>query len=213
MNQQLGLGGTLGLVALLALVFGGIFTWVGVQDAIIFSQGSREPQVIRLADLEAQGPGDNIHLTVTDFRFGPNFVAEEKRGQWNRVWIPVFPEGQQQDDKKAIKVLVKTFHVKNDNERQVFYQKRNLTGIITNSIHSLDSSELRELQKGYPGVDTSAILVIEEGRSFPGPGSMIWKFGAGGGMLLTALVCGVAWLILKLKARSEIKPRRIPRSR
>lgn len=68
----------------LGMVFGGVAGWVvgriGWQEWTIYSSGSPDPQLITVADLADHGPGDNIHVKVTDFFLGRRFALAERRG-------------------------------------------------------------------------------------------------------------------------------------
>ncbi len=193
LNEKL--AGFLAVGAILALIGGGVLTFLGWQQWTIYKQGQPDPQTIRLADLAAKGPGGNIHVRVTDIDFGMNVVYESKGSRWTRVWIPMFPPGQKGG---PVKVLVKTFRVKDQKELDSFcQQQRTITGVITNSIHSLGSAERKELEKGYPGVDFSKVWMIEDGRSFPGGGTVVGMIGGGLGLVVVGLLLGVIWFLFR----------------
>jgi hypothetical protein len=194
--QRLPLPQTLLLVALVGLVMGGILAWLGGQQLSIYKQGSATPQDIRLADLAEHGPGNNIHVRVTDFTFGKHLVVEEKRGRWNRVWIPMLPAGADPGDRTAkVKVLAKSFNVPDETELARFTSRHVLTGVLTNSIWPLDSSEESHLKKEYPESDFSSVLIVQEGYSFPTPAKIALFLGGGGALLLIALASGITGLV------------------
>jgi hypothetical protein len=187
------------LICLGTLIAGGIVGLLGWQQRTLLQQGSATPQQIRLADLTARGPGDNIHVTVTDFVFGEQYVVEKKGSRWNRVWIPMFPAEQQGGG--DIKVLMKTFHIADEGQLAGFYGKQTLTGVITNSIHSLGSGETEELKKAYPGADLSSVWIVEEGREFPTEAGVTRMLVIGGGLLALGVLSGLTLLIGKLRSR------------
>jgi hypothetical protein len=172
----------LGVVS--GLVLGGI-AW---QNYTLLQQGKPTPQQLRVGELAANGPGDNIHVTLTDFDFGDGYVVERKNGRWNRVWIPAFPDDQA-GQVNEIKVLVTTSRVKDEAELERFYQQETVTGIITNSIH-WQGSEIRELQRSYPDLDVSSLWVVDAGRAFPSEQEFYVTAACSGGLLLLGLVCG-----------------------
>jgi hypothetical protein len=79
----------------LAIVLGGvaglIVGRIGWQERTIYSSGSPEPQLITAADLADHGPGDNVHVKVTDFVLGRRYALAERRGKWNRIAMPLVP--------------------------------------------------------------------------------------------------------------------------
>jgi hypothetical protein len=89
MNPRL--QGLLFLIVLLGGIFGWIVGTIGWQEWTIYSSGSSDPQLITAADLATYGPGDNIHVKVADFVLGRRFALAERRGKWNRVWMPLVP--------------------------------------------------------------------------------------------------------------------------
>jgi hypothetical protein len=200
MNERL--KGLLTLLALGGLVGGGIVGFLGYQEWIVFSRGSPTPQRIRLADLTARGPGDNVHVEVTDFVWGQNCVTETKQGKWNRVWIPIFPSGAAEQGQ--VRALVKTFHVADEGQLHQMVGRQTVTGVIDNVIpgHGLGSAEIAELKKGYPNADLAGLLVIEEGRTFPGPEKVYLLLGIGGGLLVLGLAAVLVLVVARLRHRT-----------
>jgi hypothetical protein len=200
MNERL--KGALILVALGGLVGGGIVGFLGYQEWIILSRGSPQPQRIRLADLTAKGPGDNVHVEVTDFSWGENCVTEEKHGKWNRVWIPIFPGGAA--NQGQVRALVKTFSVADEGQLRQMLRRPTVTGVIDNVIpgHSLGSAEIAELKKGYPNVDVGTLLVIAEGKTFPSPEKVYLLLGIGGGLLVLGLAAVIVLVVARLRRRT-----------
>jgi hypothetical protein len=201
-------------VTVLCLIFGtldAVFVW---QDWTIRSSASATPQDITLADLAARGPGANKHVRVTDAHFGKSYAVETKNGKPNRAWIPLVapPDG-------AIKVVVKTFNA-DDAALDRLARQTTVTGIITNDIHSIGSSEMGVLKQAYPGADFDNVLVLEEGREFPSTARLYALLG--GALLLygAALVSGVMWFVAVRRERrgtgaaadSAAKPGEVPPS-
>lgn len=194
----------------LCLIFGTldvVFVW---QDWTIRSAASATPQDISLANLAANGPGANKHVRVTDARFGKSYAVETKNGKPNRAWIPlVAPDG-------TIKIVVKTFNA-DDAALDRLARQTTVTGIITNDIHSIGSSEMGVLKQAYPGTDFANALVLEEGREFPSAARLYALLG--GALLLygAALVSGVMWFVAVRRERrgpgaaeSAAKPAEVP---
>lgn len=201
----------LGAMAILGLVFGVILFMVGWQENTLFSQGSPTPQVITLTDLETKGPGNNIHVTVTDVDFGLGlvYITEKNSSSWKEVWIPLVPPGHNQritnnnqilhpQDTRPAKIVAKLGNLKNQNELDDYCRKtKQVTGLITSSIRSLGNKEKEILKKDYPNTDFNEILVLEVGRSFPSSGYVYGMMGGGAALFLLGLGFGVGWLLVK----------------
>jgi hypothetical protein len=199
MSRQL--EGILFIVVLVGLVFGAMLGFYAWQQWKLFSQGDAVPQVISLADLERNGPGANIHVTVTDLVLAPKYVVETKNNRWNRVWVPMFRSGQG-EGRGDIKVVARNFDINDERQLEGLYHQRQLTGVIVNSVWGLASSELEYLQKNMPGVDFSSALVFDVGRSFPTRGGIAALIGATSGLIVAALLAAGVWVFLKRRRAS-----------
>lgn len=89
---------TLGLVAFLALVFGGILLWLGWVPWCEYLSSEPEPQTLSLRRLQEQGYGNNRHVRVTDFAFCDGHVLADDGGLGKRyqlyfkqIWVPIVP--------------------------------------------------------------------------------------------------------------------------
>jgi hypothetical protein len=194
----------LGWGAFISLFVGGMIGYFGWQEWTLFSSGSATPQSIRLADLAANGPGKNVHVTVTDYTFIPQVgIYEEKNGVWQSAWFPLVVPG---DPGKAI--IIKNSKVKNDNQVTAYIEaasrSQSVTGIITNSIRSLGTEETGKLKNMLPGVDVSKTLVLEEGRSFPSSGFVFGLLGGGALLILVGLGFTFGWWIVKRRAQYTV---------
>jgi hypothetical protein len=149
--------------------------WQRAQDL------AEEPRRIRLADLIANGPGDNPRVTVTDFACGQRFVYLSKQEQvfftrkeigWGMVWIPLYPreadprEGEKPPGKAApIRALLATPQV-HDKELdvQILNRRASLEGLATRVQQGgkLDEEVRAKLKESYPEADFSDYLFIEE---------------------------------------------------
>jgi hypothetical protein len=197
-QHKTGIGALVGL----ALLFGIILCGMAWQSWVAYSLGSEIPQKIRLEDLARNGPGDNIHVRVTDFVFGDGYVVQKKRGNWAAVWVPMFPVGQH-PVAGEIKILVKSYNVRDEGQLHAFRHRDAVTGVITNPLFSPRSVELEELKKGYPGANLSSVLILEEGRAFPTQQSIFLKAGAGLVLLVASVVVIFVWLFSGRQKRPE----------
>ena len=200
-RREEALTGVFVLVAFLGLVFGAILSIGGWREWTVYSKGSPLPQEVRLDELAKNGPVANVHVRVTDFALGEQYVVEEERGKWDRLWVPLFPARAPKDPRR-IKVLVKTFGVTDERQLQQLYDKATLTGII-HEPNSLAAKELGELEKCYPGADFSSALVLECGSEFPSGTKVGTLFGVGAALLVTALMAVAGLFLIRRKARGK----------
>ena len=78
----------------LVLLAAGIALFLFAQRAsAVRSHSQREPQRLTLQQLIDRGPGDNLHILLTDFLMLPDYIYETKLGQWSGAWVPVVPPG------------------------------------------------------------------------------------------------------------------------
>lgn len=75
-----------------ALSLGAMFAYWFAQQEDRMLVGARPPQAMTVAELIRSGPGQNRHVTLTDFTPGECWV-ETKGGSWSSVWLPLFPQG------------------------------------------------------------------------------------------------------------------------
>src|SRR5690349_8255999 len=71
---------------------GALATYGARQVGWLTEKAQATPQALRVADLIAQGPGDNLHVELTDLAFGKPVVVDD--GVLGKVtWIPIAPAG------------------------------------------------------------------------------------------------------------------------
>jgi hypothetical protein len=198
MNRRL--EGGLILLAMVGLVAGGLVGWHAWQQWTMYSLGDATPRPVRLADLERDGPGNNIHVRVTDFFLPPNYVAEKKNDKWNRVWIPMLPRDQ--PGRREIKVVARAFDIENEFQLQQFYRQPEVTGIVVNAIWGIRSQEAEHLKTRYPGSDFSSAILIDAGRAFPTKEGVALWIGVASGLLALGLFATVLSVVLKIRSWS-----------
>jgi hypothetical protein len=160
----------------------GVLAW---QDWRVFAAGTPTPVDVSLASLTTKGVNGNPHVRVTDLQFGATYVVETNNGAWNRVWVPVLFGG-------GVRAVVKTFNVSDEGQLRALCSRRDVTGIVTNDLHSLGSAEVGKLTANYPGVDFYSLPVIEHARVFPTAGRVWSLTGASLGLLTLAAGTGLA---------------------
>ncbi len=78
-------------IRLAMLILGGVLVWLGTKELELRGRSRVEAQVISCADLEARGPGDNLHIKLTDFQLLPKYAYEVKGTRWRGAWAPAVP--------------------------------------------------------------------------------------------------------------------------
>src|SRR5262245_58090928 len=97
------------------------------------------PQTIKVADLAANGWGDNPYVTLTDFEFRPNDVVVYRKRrlfytykEYEGVAFPLQPRGQRgkRPEKQAARVVVNAPELRTDAEIETFMRRKTITGMI-----------------------------------------------------------------------------------
>lgn len=174
----------------IALGLGVVFLYVGQRSAKMRELGSDTPKEITCAELAAKGPGDNIHVTVKDLQFGQCYVARQKNGVWQDLWIPIFPIVPPSQE---VRIVVKSFKVKNEGDLEGLVRRQTLTGVITNDVFSPGSKELTRLSQDYPQLNPDKVLILEVDRTFPDEAQVQNELLGGGITAGVALLISLIW--------------------
>lgn len=198
-------------ITLAMVIGGGVLMFFGINEWRLASGASDAPQDITIAQLEAKGYGDNAHVRITNCTIAANFVYHfeqvngkpKKEGEYTEIFAPLVPidseyakqlqvaiqkgDGSNLPPLTKFKVILKSDKVKNDGILQSYFSKRDYTGMIINKISSLNSEDTKLLKDGYPGVDPSGCLILEEGREPAGGGKIFAFLGGGLALVLVGL--------------------------
>jgi hypothetical protein len=93
--------GTLGFVALLALGWGIVLGYWGLQEQDRYCMASVAPHEVSLRSLIENGPGVNRHVSISDFRAGGYTLANGCG-----VWVALFPNDEKPDSGTEIKAVL-----------------------------------------------------------------------------------------------------------
>ncbi len=180
---------TLGSLIWMALLFGTIFGYWGLQEQERHVLGSVPPHEIALHSLIQNGPGVNRHVAITDFR-GGGYVMESKSGSWTNVWIALFPPGAQPDERKEIKVVLSSKSVRDEAALRQLLQRGRVTGICSEVPRSSWGTVLGpKLIEANQGCQLSSAWSIEELREPPSAARVT-------GLLTSSTGCFAAVIIL-----------------
>jgi hypothetical protein len=140
---------------------------IGGFDVTLLLRGTRTPEVTTVEALGAADGTNNVHLRVTDFRFGESILIEkDDNGKWNRVWLPVLtPEGQW----TPRPIVAHTRHVSSQEELSQLLKQNEVTGVVSNGMQSLGRNQQQQFAVHYPNANLSGAIALEIGRRFPSP--------------------------------------------
>jgi hypothetical protein len=189
-------GDGLGAVALLALLIGPVVGWIAYQRQQVLQRGKPEPQVLKVADLGRKGPGDNIHVKITDFDLGASYALTTKGGSWQSVCLAAFPKGRK-GDPRSLKVVVRTSSVHSEQDIREFAKRASIEGVVVNSIYEWENDK-EYMKQAYPGVDTSAIWVVQENYTFPNESEIKTMYAISSGIVGLAVFCGLGMVMRKM---------------
>ena len=195
-------------ITVVLILFGAIGLGVGFRERKLSLLAKAAPQKITLAQLAANGPGDNIWIDLTDayLLLDQTVVkTEEWAGMTHRVyaWIPAVPRGVfGQPGPDRVRVVIGTRDA-DDAELQSLARQPVLRGIVVNATDTLGTEERKLLNDGLPGVDAGSCYFFRVGQ---GPTSTTWHlFLLGGSLvaLLAGLTLGGSWLAGRILNRRE----------
>jgi hypothetical protein len=189
------LGELLGVVALLGILAGPLLGYITFQRQKVLEMGKPDPKVVSVAELGRAGPGDNIHVKITDFQFGNKYAVGKKNGSWTTVCLAAFP-GDKSGDPRALKVVVRSNRIHNERELDDFAKRAQVEGVVVNSIYEWENDK-EYMKQAYPGVDTSAIWVVQDNYSFPNESEIKTMYAISSGIVGLAVFCGVEAFIRK----------------
>lgn len=162
------LGAILVCLMILSSLFGTITAFMASQEREKVDLVSRPPRSMTLDDLIRNGPGDNRHITLTDFRPG-GYVTESKYGSWTNVWIALFPIADENPGQglgppgREIKVVLSTREAQDVGDLQKLLGNGRVTVICSDKPRSSWGMTLGpELTKSNPGHELSSAWDVEE---------------------------------------------------
>jgi hypothetical protein len=184
----------LACLILLALLFGTIVGYLGLQERERHVVGSVPPHEIALDALSRDGLGTNRHVTLTHFRPGGFAVETSSRsgGSWTHVWVALFPEGLRPEERREIKVVLSAKGVRDEAALRRLLEGGRVTGICSEAPSSSWGTQLGpKLVQANPGCQLSSAWTVEEMREPPGAALVT-------GILTGSASCFAAAVVLAL---------------
>ncbi len=170
-----------------AVVLGGILMFFGGQEFRLAMKAKTEPKEITLAELETNGPGGDVYLTVSGVMPADDgYVAEEDRYKnMSKVWIPCASA----DSMERSKFLLYSTEARTEDAVFSLMVSGTHTGMIINDITGLGQEEKKLLRSS--GLSPDEAYIFEVGRKPSG----YLKCAAMliGGLLLVGV--GIAWML------------------
>ena len=201
----------------LVLVFGVMLVFYGLREMWLAVGASEAPQRLTLAQLAANGPGDNAHVVLTDFALCDGCVCLVKVGRferfitgtdplrkrWEGVVVPAVPLTAELRQRRArgeaarpaapanVRVLLLSYAVHGEADLDRLEKQRELRGTVINSIQSLDGKTAALLRELFPGTDFGNCLIFQAGRRPSATGTSLLVI-----LIATVAVVGAGFLLL-----------------
>jgi hypothetical protein len=176
----------------LFLALGG-FGWLH-RDWVLKTED--DPQTLTAADLAANGPGDNHHVSLTDYELGEPVVVPT--GQTHVLWFPVYARGQARAGGPP-RILFRSRMCDTQAEIDaVRKEPPDVTGVALNGLPSAPAQVPLSVVQALPGFDPAKVWYLDE--TWPLGRYMVMGSSAGAG-LCAAL--GVLTLVLRRRAGKD----------
>lgn len=201
---------------LLTLLFGGFGLYSAYQQYQLRQMSSDQPQTLTCRELIDKGPGTNVYVVVTDFKFLGEQIVVQNRGRfvktepWQKAWVPVLAVGGDgQPDKTAV-VILDTDSIITRGQLQALEKTGKIRGLVVNGVAALGDKEAKLLREAYPYLDMDKCYSIRQEATGESTGTGLMVAGVGGALLV--LVTLILWTIagfllraLKRQVRAEMK--------
>ena len=175
---------------------------VGQGFIAVMGNAQHDPQVLTCAQLAQAGPGNNGHVTVTQFRARIDSIVVkggDGKTYWREAFIPLVPDSDpQQND---FHVLLDSMTLDSPEKLRSLGIKSSVTGLINQVAEGPDERARQLLAGAYPGVDMSHCWVVHHDVS------TFTRFEGIGLLVAGAVAFGVVVLIAK---RTPASPPPLP---
>jgi len=182
----------------LSFIVGIVVIIGGVVNYRLAARSHETPQVISCDALLRDGPGDNVHVVVTDFRLHTDeFAVEGEKGSdlqshWNVAFIPVSPARLGVvGNGGSYGLILQTGRAQEPGEIRGLGKDGRLHGTIVNSVTQLNPRAELLLKKSYPNTDFSKCLILAHETTPPSMQTAMITLWSGGGIVLACVMIGV----------------------
>jgi hypothetical protein len=188
------------LAGVVCLVVGWAGTFIGIDELRLALQGANPPQTISCAELAARGPGDNAHVTLTDFTArwdGSLTWSNSPNGPWYAVDVPLVPTGRLRGAPPRDICAVITFtNVRNSAQLKKALSRGRLTGMIKSRGQPGNPGFLAQRN---PGIRLDRCWAIWEGYR-------AWSPVAAGGLVGGAVLLFALGVVLIVRGSQPSAP-------
>ncbi len=185
---------------LMCLFLGPMMAFMGAVFQDEYEVSQQPPQEISLADLIKTGPGENRHVTITNFSAAGYVVEETKSGMWQEVWVALFPIGAPEDE---IKVVFSTKGVSSAPALRLMMQQPKLTGMCTKTLRTSWGATLGpEMVKANNGAPLKAAWSIHELRNPPSAETVKYVYIGSYATFSVALLIAIVVVFKELVAKA-----------
>lgn len=149
---------------LIATCIGFLF---GIPKLQIYLKSKIEPQTLSVKDLFTKGPGNNLHINLTDLRFGDKYkvCGKPETGNWGLVIVPTFSKGSRNDSASPM-VLIGTYKINSEEQLKDFRNQKSVEGFLVNGIK--DNKEYQnEMAANYGRSDAAKLPFLDNTESVP----------------------------------------------
>ncbi|MBI1247630.1 hypothetical protein GC197_07245 [bacterium] len=174
------------------IVIGVALCFYAFSEFRIYSSGTSTPQVLTMAEFDAESGIPNSHITLTEFDYGVDYIYEqdEKTRKFERAWILLtLPEGQ-----NTKRPVIAAFKVDGTEDKlNSMLMASEITGVLTSGITG--GSKIRnQVESLIPG-SKDDVLTLQVDRGFPSIAVVLLSFAGGLGLLAGSVVWqGVAMM-------------------
>jgi hypothetical protein len=162
----------------------------GVSGA--FGKAQTSAQIITCSTLGGVGPGDNEHVTITEFHACTDLIVVsggDMKSHWEQAFIPLVPASDPKS--KNFHVVLDSTSITNPQELATLNNKNEVTGVINGLVKGPSDQAKGLLQDSYPDVNLgTCYFVNHEMRAISRTGGIL--------LIVTGLVLfGVFVLVIK----------------
>lgn len=172
----------------LIVLAGGFMIFYGIQELRLAMKSNSVPVDIAMADLLANGPGENVHFTVSDvIPTTGEYIANEnqKTKRFSQVWIPcTSSEG------KSTNFILYSNKAPTEADVDRLMETSVHSGMIINDIQGLKADAKKLLRQGLPGINVDTAYIFQVDRK---PSGFLQYAGFMIGGLVIALG-GMFWI-------------------
>lgn len=139
------------------------------QEYHLGTKASAEPQKITCRQLADKGPGENLHIILTDFTT-PHEVSvvyeqdKYNKDRWTKVWVPLTPNDLP-DAPHDFRVILQSDKFHREADVTALEKGGEIHGLVVNDVESLGTEEQKLLRREYPATDLSKCWIIQHDRS------------------------------------------------